>query len=84
MKYEEFPGEMTCIENSDIEVNIMYRSANAQDLWIKFFTQKIKLYTSLTHPVLQAIVDSLCFKYQIMSCFQLCLIVPNYAQLYYP
>ena len=26
---EEFPGEVTCIEDSDIEVNVMHRSANA-------------------------------------------------------
>ena len=31
VKYEggEFPGEVTCIEDSDVEVNIMHRSANA-------------------------------------------------------
>ena len=26
---EDFPGEMTRIENSDVEVNVMHRSANA-------------------------------------------------------
>ena len=26
---EEFPGEVTCIEKSDVQVNIMHRSANA-------------------------------------------------------
>ena len=26
---EEFPGEVTCIEDSDVEVNVMHRSANA-------------------------------------------------------
>ena len=25
---EEFPGEVTCIEDSDVEVNVMHRSAN--------------------------------------------------------
>ena len=31
MKYkgEEFPGEVTCIEDSDVEVNVMHRSANS-------------------------------------------------------
>lgn len=26
---EKFPGEVTCIDNSDIEVSVMHRSANA-------------------------------------------------------
>ena len=31
VKYEgeEFPGEVTCIEDSDVEVNVMHKSANS-------------------------------------------------------
>ena len=62
---EMFPGEVTHIDNSDVEVSVMHRSANAWK-WPrpedKIFYSKTKLYVSLNHQVLQAIEDSLYLK----------------------
>ena len=49
MKYEdeEFPGEVTCIEDTDVEVNVMHRSAN---VW-KWPRPEDKIFYSRTQVV---------------------------------
>ena len=85
---EEFPWQVTCVEDCGVEINFMHRSGNAwkyprsED---KIFYCRNKIYVSLTHQVFQAIQDSLCLKtFSISLCYVykyvLCLTVSSYAQ----
>ena len=62
---EEYPEEVTSIEDSDNEVSVMHKSVNAWN-WPrpkdKSSVQQLRLYELLTHLLLLAIEDSLCLK----------------------
>ena len=68
MKYEdeEFPGEVTCIEDTDVEVNAscieVQMFGSGRDPKTKSSIQELKLYELFTHEVWQAIEDNYCLK----------------------
>ena len=67
VKYEdeEFPGEVTCIEDTDVEVNVMHRSANVWK-WPrpedKIFYSKTQVVRVINPPSVAGIEDNLCLK----------------------
>ena len=87
VKYEgeEFPGEVTCIEDSDVEVNIMHRSANYWK-WPKhenkIFYSRNKIVRVINLP--SAAGNRGQFVFKICLCYVhkylLCLTVSSYAQ----
>ena len=90
VKYEgeEFPGEVTCMEDSDVEANVMHRSANSWK-WPrpedKIFYSRNEIVRVINPPsvagnrgqfVLKTFSICLCYVYKYL----LCLTVPSYAQ----
>ena len=67
MKYdgEEFPGDVTCIEDSDVEVNVMHKSANSWK-WLrpedKIFYSRNKIVRVINPPNVAGNRGQLVFK----------------------
>ena len=62
---EEFPGEVTCIEDSDVEVNVMHKSANSWK-WLrpedKIFYSRNKIVRVINPPNVAGNRGQLVFK----------------------
>ena len=56
---EEFPGEVTSIEDSDVEVSVMHRNANVWK-WPRPEDKILYSRDKVVHQLLQAIEDNLC------------------------